>query len=105
MYNSLLIIAAAAFALGGLEMKLSEGFKYFWPSLFVFVLFAIGAAAQLIAMRGTTMSLTYLIVLGLEAVLAFAFGALFFGETQSLPKYFGVGLVLLGVALLRVAPA
>lgn len=40
-------------------------------------------------------------MLGLEAVLAFGFGAVFFKEGYALTKVAGAALVLVGVAFLR----
>jgi multidrug transporter EmrE-like cation transporter len=45
---------------------------------------------------------TYLVVLGLEAVITFGLGALVFREGHSLVKVGGALLVVLGVILLRV---
>ena len=45
--------------------------------------------------------ITYVLILGLEAVLAVAFGILFFQEGSSPLKLVGITLVIIGVALLR----
>jgi multidrug transporter EmrE-like cation transporter len=53
-------------------------------------------------MRGTELGATYLIVLGLEAALAVAFGALLFAEPMTLSKAAAVLLIVGGIAILRM---
>ena len=53
-------------------------------------------------MKHAEMGVAYVFILGLEAVLAFAIGALFFHESVSLAKLFGVALIVAGFALLQV---
>jgi multidrug transporter EmrE-like cation transporter len=102
MYTLMVVTAAVAFAGGGLAMKYADGLTHLVPSLVVFGLFGFGAALQTLAMRGSTLSVTYLVVLGLEAVITFGLGALVFREGHSLVKVGGAVLVVLGVILLRV---
>jgi small multidrug resistance pump len=101
MFIALTCLAALSFSIGGYFMKLSAGLTQFRPTVFMFVLFAIGAALQTLAMRGQQMAVTYIVVLGLEAITAFTLGALFLKEGSSLTKLAGVGLVLFGIAVLR----
>ena len=100
--NTLLIfLAAAAFASGGIAMKYAEGLSRFTPSLVAMALFVFGAGIQTVAMKQQQMSVTYIAVLGLEALLAFCFGVVFFKETYALTKLAGAMLVVAGVAFLR----
>ena len=101
MNTFLIFIAAAAFAFGGAAMKYSDGFSRFAPSLIMMLLFVLGAAMQTLAMKQQQMSVTHIAVLGLEAVLAFGFGAVFFKEGYALSKVAGAILVVVGVAFLR----
>jgi small multidrug resistance pump len=78
------------------------GFTQLRPTALVFVLFALGAGLQTLAMRGQQMAVTYIVVLGLEAVTAFSLGVFFLKEGSSIVKVAGVGLVLAGIAILRV---
>lgn len=100
---ALLIGAALVFSAGGYFMKLSQGLTVLGPSAAVFACFVLGAALQALAMRGASMSSTYIIVLGLEAVTAYALGVLALGEPQSWLKLVGAMVVVLGVLLLRLA--
>ena len=64
-------------------MKLSDGLTKFWPTMIVFALFVTGAALQTLAMKREDLAVTYLVVVGLEAMLAFLFGVLVFSESCS----------------------
>ncbi len=102
MFTLLVVLAACAFSAGGYCMKLSAGFTRLTPSVMIFVLFGLGAALQTMAMRDEPMSVTYIAVLGLDAVTAYAIGAVVFQEHSSLAKLSGVVLVVAGIALLRL---
>ena len=52
-------------------------------------------------MRGVELGITYCLVLGLEAALAFAFGMVFFNEALTPLKAGSVLLIVSGIALLR----
>ena len=53
-------------------MKLSNGFSHLGSTVMVFVLFVTGAALQIWAMRNEQMTVTYIVVLGLEAMVLLA---------------------------------
>lgn len=93
--------AAIAYTTGGVFMQLSEGLTRPLQSLMVYFLFAIGASLQTVATRHAGMGLTYILVLGLEAVLAVVFSAFFLKEGYSVLKLAGIVMVTLGVVLLR----
>jgi quaternary ammonium compound-resistance protein SugE len=95
-------VAAIFFTSGGVFMKLSSGFARLAPGAAALALFLAGAIAQTFAMKYADLGVAYVFVLGLEAVLAFALGALFFGETVSLAKLLGVALIIGGFALLHL---
>jgi multidrug transporter EmrE-like cation transporter len=101
MFTALTCLAALSFSIGGYFMKLSAGLTQFRPTMLVFTFFAIGAGLQTLAMRGQQMAVTYIVVLGLEAVAAFSLGVFFLKESSSLSKLAGVGLVLAGIVVLR----
>jgi multidrug transporter EmrE-like cation transporter len=81
MFAGMVMAAALLFTVGGIFMKLSEGLTKFWPTVIVFALFVIGAALQTLAMKREDLAVTYLWVVGLESILAFAFGVLLFSES------------------------
>ncbi len=102
LYLGMAVMAALAFTVGGIFMKLSQGFTQPLPTLVVLGLFAVGAALTALAIhvRGE-LGAAYLIVLGLEAVLAFAFGAALFGEHPNVGRVLGLALLVSGMILLE----
>jgi multidrug transporter EmrE-like cation transporter len=101
MHLVLAAAAALAFTLGGVCMKYADGLRQALPALGFIGLFATGAVLQSYALRDTALGTTYILVLGLEAVLACGFGFVFFAETFTAIKIVAVLLVLGGIALLR----
>ena len=97
----LLVIAALSFTCGGVFMKYSLGLTRLMPSLLTGILFLAGAGCQALGMRREDMSVAYIFVLGLESVLAFVFGRIFFGESVSLSRIAALILITLGIVLLR----
>ncbi len=102
-FTVLAVLAALSFSVGGIFMKLSAGLTQIRPTLLVFVCFGLGAGFQTLAMRGEQMGVTYIVVLGLEAVTAFLLSIFVLNEGSSTPKLLGLGLVLLGIVLLRMS--
>ena len=96
------LAAALLFAVGGVFMKVSSGLERLVPGSIALALFLAGAVVQTLALKHAELGVAYVFVLGLEAVLAFVFGALFFAESVSLPKVLGVALIIGGFALLNV---
>jgi small multidrug resistance pump len=101
LYSWMVLSAAVSFAFGGVMMKYADGLRNLNPSMLVFLLFVLGAALQIVAMRGTDLSVTYLVVLGLEAVLSFTLGLVIFKESVTLLKVVGALIVVLGIIVLR----
>jgi len=101
MNTILLITAAFSYSVGGYFMKLSDGLTKGGPTMLVFGLFCFGALLQTIAMRYGEMSVSYILVLGLEAITALILGLLFLGEGVTMVKLIGVGLVCVGIVVLR----
>jgi multidrug transporter EmrE-like cation transporter len=97
----LLLAAALSYSIGGYYMKLAEGFSKGWPSLVVLGLFCLGASLQMFAMRQSEMTVSYMMVLGFEAITAVAIGSLFLNEGFTLSRLLGVLIVAVGVAVLR----
>ncbi len=95
------IMAALCYASGGVCMKLSQGLSRPLPAIALFVCFGLGASMQAVALRRADLGTAYVLVLGLEAGLAFAAGILFFHESVTLPKLLGCALVVAGILLLR----
>ena len=105
MYLFLSILAALAYTVGGVFMKKADGLNRLTPALLVFLFFCAGAAVQTVVMRKAELGVTYLFVLGLESVLAVAFGALFFQEGCSWWKLSGIALIVAGMIFLHLPEA
>jgi multidrug transporter EmrE-like cation transporter len=101
MTFAMAMAAAIAYTIGAIFMKHSAGLSVFTPSLLVYACFAIGASLQTLLMAKSQLGVSYILVLGLESVLAALFGAVFFKETYSVPAMLGIGLIVAGVAILR----
>ena len=102
--NTLMLFSAAlAYSMGGVFMKYSGGFTRLMPALVAVLIIVLGVVAHSFAMRQIQLSVAYVLVLGLEATLALAFGVVFFGEQLSFFKGVGLGLVLAGILVMHAA--
>jgi small multidrug resistance pump/quaternary ammonium compound-resistance protein SugE len=102
MYAVWVLAAALCFTAGGVSMKASAGMTRAAPTVLFLVLFAVGAVLQARALRDAELGVAYLVVLGLEAVLAAVLGALVFAERLSPTRCLGVLTVVLGIVLLHL---
>lgn len=105
MFTTLTGLAALSFSVGGYFMKLSAGLTHLRPTLLMFGFFSVGAVLQTVAMRGEQMAITYIVVLGFEAVTALILSMVLLNENASLSKLAGVALVVGGIVLLRTGKA
>ncbi len=96
------ILAAFAFTVGGIFMKHSQGLSVFLPTIAAYGLYLVGTTFQTLLMHGSDLGITYMLVLGLEAVLASLFGIYIFHEKLSATGLSGIFLVVAGVACLRL---
>jgi multidrug transporter EmrE-like cation transporter len=81
-------------------MKASNGFTRLAASGGVAVCFLAGAVLLTIAVSRGSLGTTYVIGLGLEAVVTFAFATLVLGEGVSLRQVIGVAVATTGLMLL-----
>jgi small multidrug resistance pump/quaternary ammonium compound-resistance protein SugE len=98
---SVLVLASIAYACGGLFMKLSDGATHAGYTAAFLALFTGGALLQAVGMKQSDMGVAYIVVLGLEAVLAVLVSAYFLRESYTASRLAAIGLVLIGVAWLR----
>ncbi len=101
MHLTLAILAAVAFTVGGVLMKHADGIRHVLPVAGFIALFGCGAVLQSQAMRGAELGATYILVLGLEAALAFGLGVALFHEAVTATKIVAVLLTVAGITLLR----
>ncbi len=94
-------LAASLYVIGGVFMKLSAGLTRWLPAPSVVVVFGAGALVQAWAMKQEALGPSYVVVLGLEALLAVFAGCILFAEQMTPKMISGVVLVVLGIILLR----
>lgn len=97
----LLVAAALCFSFGGLAMKFADGVARPGPAAAFLGLFVAGAVLQSLALRKADLGVAYIAVLGLEAVLTFAFSVWLLHEAATPTRIAAVLLILGGVVLLR----
>ena len=97
MFTTLTGLAALSFSIGGYFMKLSAGLTHLRPTVLMFAFFSVGAVLQTVAMRGEQMAITYIVVLGFEAITALALSMILLNESASLSKFTGVALSWAGL--------
>jgi multidrug transporter EmrE-like cation transporter len=95
-------LAAALYVAGGALMKSSRGLTRLVPAVALALIFSAGALIQAKAMRYEQLGPSYVVVLGIEALLAVVAGYLFFAERVTVKTLSGVVLVLLGILALRL---
>jgi quaternary ammonium compound-resistance protein SugE len=96
-------LAAALYVVGGVFMKYSAGLTRWLPALALVVVFGAGALVQAWAMKQEPLGSSYVVVLGLEALLAVIAGYFLFAEQMTPKMISGVVLVVLGIILLRIS--
>ena len=99
---TLYALAAALYVTGGAFMKYSHGLNKLFPTLALVGCFVAGALLQAWAMKQEALGPSYVVVLGLEALLAVIAGNVIFGEPISAKLFGGIFLVIAGITLLRL---
>ena len=79
----MLVLASITYAVGGLFMKQSDGVTRLLPTVAFLALFASGATMQAVGMKQADMGVSYVFVLGLEAVAAVVISAFVLHEGYS----------------------
>ena len=96
-----LILASVAFSAGGAFMKPSGGFTRLGPSLAVVACFLVGAVLLTRAVSQGNLSTTYVIGLGLEALVSVGVGLLLLGERLTALQTVGLACILVGLVVVR----
>lgn len=103
MHIYLIVLAALLFSAGGYFMKLSQGMTHLVPTVAFMLMFLLGAVLQTFALEKSQLSVTYVLVLGIEAITAFLLGIFLLGESTSSFKLGGTALILMGIIALRLS--
>ena len=96
-----IILGSLAFSIGGAFMRLSDGFTKFWPSVIIAACFVVGAGLLARAVDRGGLSTTYVVGLGIEAVISVAIGLALLGERLTVAQTAGIAIILLGLVTLK----
>jgi multidrug transporter EmrE-like cation transporter len=96
-----IIMGSLAFSIGGAFMRFSDGFTRFWPSVLIAACFVIGAGFLTKAVERGGLSTTYVVGLGIEAVISVAIGMALLGERLTVAQTAGIAIILIGLATLK----
>lgn len=92
-----IIIGSVAFSVGGAFMRLSDGFTRLWPSVLVAACFVVGAGFLARAVHRGGLGQTYVLGLGIEAVISVGIGLAVLGERLTVAQTAGIAIILVGL--------
>ncbi len=98
-----LIVAIILEVAGTTSMKLSEGFSKFWPSVLIFVFYALSFTSLTFAMKKLEVSVTYAVWSGLGTIMISLIGYFYFKDVFTLQKVISIGLIVIGVVGLNLS--
>ncbi|EKX47486.1 hypothetical protein GUITHDRAFT_69609 [Guillardia theta CCMP2712] len=83
---------------GATSMKLSNGFKNFWPSVMIFVSYALAFVLFTKALLLWPLSIAYAVWSGLGTAATAVIGVAFFKESLKPVHLLGLALIIVGVS-------
>jgi small multidrug resistance pump len=103
--RSWLFLALAIFfeVAGTTSMKFSEGFTHLFPSLLIFLFYALAFTALTFALREMDLSVAYAIWAGVGTGLITLIGVVWFNEPLTFVKLTCLALIIVGVAGLNLS--
>ena len=100
----LILILAGLLEIGwAVGLKYTEGFTRLWPSVFTLSAMLASVVLLAIAMKTLPVGTAYAVWMGIGAAGTVILGIFLFGESTSLLRLASVGLILLGVAGLKLS--
>ena len=99
----LLIVAGLLEAGWAIGLKYTHGFTKLWPTLWTVFAMVLSMALLSWSARTLPIGTAYAVWTGIGAAGTAVLGVYFFGEAASAVRVAGVGLIVLGVALLKGA--
>lgn len=100
----MLLLVAALLEVGwAVGLKYTYGFTRLWPSVWTVLAMVLSMALLAWAARTLPIGTAYAVWTGIGAAGTAVLGVYLFGEAASAVRIAGVGLIVLGVALLRSA--
>lgn len=97
-----LAIAILAEVTATSSLKASQGFTRLWPSVVVVVGYAFAFFLLSLTLRAIPVGVAYVIWSGVGIVLVTVVGWLAYGQRLDPPSLLGIGLIILGVAVLKL---
>jgi Membrane transporters of cations and cationic drugs len=98
------LLLAGLFEIGwAVGLKYSEGLTRVWPSVATGVAMAISVVLLALAVRSLPIGTAYAIWTGIGAVGAVLLGIVLFGEPASAVRLLCVGLIVVGIAGLKLS--
>ena len=100
---TMLLLAALLEVAWAIGLKYTHGFTKLWPSLWTGLAMVLSMALLSWSARTLPIGTAYAVWTGIGAAGTAVLGVYFFGEAASAVRVVGVGLIVLGVALLKGA--
>ncbi len=100
---TLLMVAAALEVGWAIGLKYTHGFTRFWPSFWTLLAMALSMSLLAWSARTLPIGTAYAVWTGIGAAGTAVLGVYLFGEEVSAIRVAGVGLIIVGVALLKRA--
>ena len=98
---TMLLLAAFLEVAWAVGLKYTHGFTKLWPSLWTVVAMVLSMALLSRSARTLPIGTAYAVWTGIGAAGTAVLGVYLFGEAASAVRIAGVGLIVLGVALLK----
>ena len=98
---TMLLLAALLEVAWAVGLKYTHGFTKLWPSLWTVVAMVLSMALLSWSARTLPIGTAYAVWTGIGAAGTAVLGVYLFGEAASAVRIAGVGLIVLGVALLK----
>ena len=89
--------------MGTTMMKLSNGFTNLWPSIGVFLCYAVSLAGITLVLRHMDLSVAYAVWSGAGTALTVMIGIYLFREPMTAMKLASLGLIIAGIVGLKLA--
>src|SRR5216117_2389067 len=96
-----LLLAATGYAVGGLFMKQSVGLSRPGPTAAFLTLFLGSATLQALGMKHADLGVSYIFVLGVEAVVTVLLSLFYLHEACTPSRMAAIAVVVIGLAWLR----
>jgi quaternary ammonium compound-resistance protein SugE len=100
---TMLLLAAVLEVGWAIGLKYTHGFTRFWPSLWTGLAMVLSMVLLALSARTLPIGTAYAVWTGIGAAGTAVLGVYLFGEAASAVRIAGIGLIVLGVALLKGA--